>query len=62
MGEDGAELILTIEGASQIHIADEEVSDVFTVGELHNLVISKLPRQDSKRCLTSAAWYRPAQD
>ena len=58
MGLDGVELILAVEDAFQIHIADEEAGNVFTVGDLHNLVVSKLQGQDSKRCLTSAAFYR----
>jgi hypothetical protein len=58
MGLDGVELILAVEDAFQIHIADEEAGNVSTVGDLHNLVVSKLQGQDSKRCLTSAAFYR----
>jgi hypothetical protein len=57
MGLDGVELVLAVEDAFQIHILDE-VSDVLTVGELHDLVVSKMPGQDSKCCLTSAAFYR----
>jgi hypothetical protein len=58
MAEDGVDLILAIEDAFEIHISSEEVGNIGTVGELHNLVISKLAGQDSKRCLTSAAFYR----
>ena len=58
MGLDIVELILAIEDAFQIHIHDEEAGDVRTMGDLHNLVVGKLPGQDSKRCLTSAAFYR----
>ena len=58
MGLDAVELILAVEDAFQIHIPDEEASTVSTVGDLHALVISKLRGQDSKRCLTSAAFYR----
>ena len=58
MGLDGVELILAVEDAFQIHIADDESGNVWTVGDLHNLVVSKLQGQDSKRCLTSAAFYR----
>lgn len=32
-----------------------------TVGDLHNLIVSKLPGAVSKRCLTSAAFYRTRQ-
>jgi hypothetical protein len=58
-GLDGVELILAVEDAFQIHIADEEAGNVSTVGDLHNLVVGKLQGQDSKRCLTSAAFYEP---
>src|SRR5260370_12510030 len=58
MGLDGIELILAVEDAFQIHIADEEAGRMSTVGDLHSLVVSKLQRQDSNRCLTSAAFYR----
>jgi hypothetical protein len=58
MGEDGVNLILAIEDAFQIRISGEEVSNAYTVGELHNLIVSKLATRDSKRCLTSAAFYR----
>lgn len=58
MGLDGVELILAIEDAFQIHIADEEAGNVSTVGDLHGLVLSNLDVRDAKRCLTSAAFYR----
>jgi len=58
MGLDVVELILAVEDTFQIHIADEEAGNVSTVGDLHSLVVSKLQGQDSKRCLTSAAFYR----
>lgn len=58
MGLDGIELILAIEDAFQIHIADEEAGNVSTVGDLHSLVLSKLDARDAKRYLTSAAFYR----
>jgi len=58
MGLDGVELLLAVEDAFHIHLADDEAGSVYTVGDLHNLVISKLQGQDSKRCLTSVAFYR----
>lgn len=58
MGLDAVELILAVEDAFRIHISDEEASAVSTVDDLHALVISKLREPDSKRCLTSAAFYR----
>jgi hypothetical protein len=58
MGLDGVELLMAIEDAFQIHIADEEAALASTVGDIQNLVISKLQGQDSKRCLTTVAFYR----
>ena len=58
MGLDIVELILAVEDAFQIHIADEEANAASTVGDLYNLVVAKVQGQDSKRCLTSAAFYR----
>ncbi|MGJ5813348.1 hypothetical protein [Paludibaculum fermentans] len=58
MGLDYIELVLALEDAFQISIADEEASGVVTVGDLHALVLAKLKGPDTKRCLTSAAFYR----
>lgn len=58
MGLDSVELLLAVEDAFQIHIEDHEAGGVSTVGDLYNLVVTKLQGQDSKRCLTSAAFYR----
>lgn len=58
MGLDGVELILAIEDSFGIHITDEEANTVSTVGDLQNLVVGKLDGRESKRCLTSAAFYR----
>lgn len=58
MGSDGVELILAVEDAFQINISDEEAANVSTVGDLHNLVVSKLQGQRFSRCLTIAAFYR----
>lgn len=58
MGLDSVELILAIEDKFQIHIPDEEVSRIATVGELHRLILSKLESSRSNPCLTSIAFYR----
>jgi len=58
MGLDIVELFMAVEDAFQIHIENEEAEKAGTVGALHELVIAKLQGQDSKRCLTSAAFYR----
>jgi hypothetical protein len=59
MGLDIIELFLAVEDTFQIHIPDEEASEVRTVGDLHGLVAAKLQQnEEPKRCLTSAAFYR----
>jgi hypothetical protein len=58
MGLDGVDLLVAVEHGFQIHIDDEEASRVSTVGDLHDLVTSKLTGVASKRCLTSAAFYQ----
>jgi len=59
MGLDGVELVMEVEEAFAITIADDEASAVRTVGDLHDLVLGKLsadPR--SHRCASAAAFYR----
>ena len=58
MGLDAIELILRVEDTFQIHIENGEAERARTVGDLYNLVISKLQGRDSERCLTSVAFYR----
>jgi hypothetical protein len=58
MGLDAVELILAVEDGFQIHIEDAEAGRVVTVGDLYQLVVSKLSSGTSKRCLTSAVFYR----
>ena len=58
MGLDIVELFMAVEECFQIHVTDEEASDATTVGELEALIVGKLRVEDSKRCLTSVAFYR----
>jgi len=58
MGLDIVELFLAVEEGFQIHIEDEEASRACTVGDLHELVMSKLRGVASNRCFTSAAFYQ----
>ena len=58
MGLDLVEIILAVEDKLQIDISDEEASEAVTVGMLHELIVGKVPVQDSQRCLTSTALYR----
>jgi acyl carrier protein len=58
LGLDSVELVLAVEDAFGIEVTDEEAGNVYTVGDLHNLVVSKLSGQAARTCLTSAAFYR----
>lgn len=57
MGLDGVELLLAVEDRFGIVIADDEGAQVTTVGDLHQLVVSKMTPQGSKACLSSHAFY-----
>lgn len=58
MGLDFIELVLAVEETFGIDLPDDEAGEVGTVGDLEALVLSKLGRASSDRCLTSAAFYR----
>lgn len=63
MGMDGVELILAVEDSFRVQLPDEDVGRVATVGDLHELVVSRLElgsvvRRDSARCLAGPAFYR----
>jgi hypothetical protein len=64
MGLDYVELVLAIEVRFTIHISNEEASSVTTVGDLYQLVLSKLqsdPDDEPRGCLTSTAIDRIGQ-
>lgn len=58
MGLDSVELVMAVEEEFAIHIEDEEAGKLMTVGDFYNLVLAKLHGEGTKRCLTSAAFYR----
>ncbi len=62
MGLDIVELIFAVEKAFQIHLEDAECERISTVGQLHELILSKLSgpvaRLHPGVCMTSAAFYR----
>ncbi len=58
MGLDIVELIMAVEDGFKIHIEDAEASRASTAGDLYELVMSKVRSGGTRRCLTSAAFYR----
>jgi hypothetical protein len=57
MGLDAVELVMAVEEKFNISIADEEASKVVSVGDLKQLVRSKLNIADTDGCLTQRAFY-----
>jgi len=47
MGLDGVELLIAVEEKFGISITDEEAQRLITVGQLYNLIVSKLPTSDT---------------
>jgi acyl carrier protein len=56
MGLDGVELLMRIEEEFSIDLPDDEVSSVRTVGDLYEVVLSKL--KTTPDCFSSKAFYR----
>jgi len=57
MGLDSVELILAIEEKFGIEISDAEAANILTVGEMQDLIFSKLNLSDEKTCLTQQAFH-----
>lgn len=55
---DSVELVIAIERAFDITIADEEAVTVTTMGELHDIVAAKLAGAGGEKCQTSMSFYR----
>jgi hypothetical protein len=56
MGLDGGGLVRHIEEEFSIYLSNDELMEVYTVGNLYNLLLRRLkPTPD---CLTSQAFYR----
>jgi acyl carrier protein len=58
MGLDGVELLMELEETFNFQISDDEAGAVRTAGDLYRLVLSRLRRKTSERCVSSAAFYR----
>jgi hypothetical protein len=58
MGLDSVEIVMRIEEEFSIDLPDAELGSVRTVGDLYQIVLSKLDTISSADCLTSKAFYR----
>lgn len=58
MGLETVEILLETEELFGIRIADDEASEIRTVGEFHELILRKLAMWDSTLCMTASAFYR----
>jgi acyl carrier protein len=58
MGLDSVELIMAVEEAFDVEIADAEAEQVRTVGQMYALIVSKLAPSRSQRCMSSVLLYR----
>ena len=58
MGLDLVELAMEVEDAFGISIPNEDAEKIITVGQLYHFVVANLPAQETKRCLSAAAFYR----
>jgi acyl carrier protein len=57
MGLDSVELVIEVEESFGIKIPDQEASEIITVGDLLECVMRKLGHEESRICLSSAAFY-----
>jgi acyl carrier protein len=58
MGLEIVELIMDVEDAFGIQIADQEASQIITIGELYQTILDKLKQARSGECMTAKAFYR----
>jgi hypothetical protein len=54
--ENGLELVRCVENEFAIYLSDEELSDIHTVGNLHNLLVQKLGATPD--CLSARTFYQ----
>lgn len=55
---DSVGLVLAIERAFAVNISDQEAGSVSTMGDLHDLLVSKLEGSGGKKCQTSMAFHQ----
>jgi len=56
MIENGLELVRCVENEFAIYLSDEDLSDIYTFGNLHNLLVRKLGAAPD--CLSAKAFYQ----
>lgn len=62
MGLEVVELIMRVEEEFEIEIGDEEAAQIWTAGQLCDLIQSKANIQISSNCLSSATFYQTRRD
>ncbi len=57
---DDVDILYDIEATFGVKISDDEAKSLFTLGDLHDLLVSKLNASDLRRsvCLTAVSFYR----
>jgi hypothetical protein len=56
---DGVEVVRELERVFDVKVSNEEAERIFTVGEFHDLLLSKLPPNEAdRRCATAMTFYR----
>jgi hypothetical protein len=56
---DGVEIVKLVELAFDIRIANEDAEAITNVGELYDLLLNKIPRDETNRkCAGAMAFYR----
>ena len=57
---DDVDILYDVEAAFGVKISDDEAPRLFTLGDLHDLLVSKLNASDARRsvCLTAVSFYR----
>jgi len=56
---DGVEVVRDLERIFDIKVSNEEAERIFTVGEFHDLLLSKFPPNEAdKKCATAMTFYR----
>jgi hypothetical protein len=58
MGLEALELIMEVEDRFQTRISDLEAGKIFTVGDLYDLLIQRIQKQNSSRCITLEVFYK----